>query len=135
MQSISATWSRDVLKREIAPARTFGFAADHPGLMERGHALGADLGNTVVVDGAQIRNLGGLRYRDEFVRHKMLDAIGDLYLAGWPIRGNYEGYRPGHTLNVKLIKRLFEQPSDAWTLVPPLASRSTSPPRILERCP
>lgn len=135
MQSISATWSRDVLKREIAPARTFGFAADHTGLMERGHALGADLGNTVVVDGAQIRNLGGLRYRDEFVRHKMLDAIGDLYLAGWPIRGNYEGYRPGHTLNVKLIKRLFEQPSDAWTLVPPLASRPTSPPRILERCP
>jgi UDP-3-O-[3-hydroxymyristoyl] N-acetylglucosamine deacetylase len=133
MQSVSATWNRTLLTREIAPARTFGFASDHSALMERGHALGADLGNTIVVEGKEIRNLGGLRYEDEFVRHKMLDAIGDLYLAGWPIQANYEGYKPGHTLNVKLLRKLFEVRSDAWTLVPPLAPRSGSLPPNLDR--
>ncbi|HTS53247.1 MAG TPA: UDP-3-O-acyl-N-acetylglucosamine deacetylase [Burkholderiales bacterium] len=119
MQSIAAAaWNEDFLKRDIAPARTFGFAADHAALMQRGHALGADLGNTVVVDGGRIRNPGGLRYRDEFVRHKLLDAIGDLYLAGCPIRANYEGFRPGHGLNVSLLRKVFEQNSDAWALVP-----------------
>jgi len=133
MQSISTTWNPDVLKREIAPARTFGFVGDHVELKQRGHALGADLGNTLVVDGAEIRNLGGLRYRDEFVRHKMLDAIGDLHLAGWPILANYEGYRPGHTLNVRLLRKLFEQYSDAWKLVPPVAPKGSSPPPTLRR--
>jgi UDP-3-O-[3-hydroxymyristoyl] N-acetylglucosamine deacetylase len=123
MQSIGATWNEDFLKREIAPARTFGFAAEHAGLMQRGHALGADLANTVVVDGGRIRNPGGLRYRDEFVRHKLLDAIGDLYLAGCPIRANYEGFRPGHGLNVRLLRKVFEQNSDAWALVPARARK------------
>jgi UDP-3-O-[3-hydroxymyristoyl] N-acetylglucosamine deacetylase len=123
MQSIGAAWNQDFLKREIAPARTFGFAAEHAGLMERGHALGADLTNTVVVDGGQIRNPGGLRYQDEFVRHKLLDAIGDLYLAGWPIRANYEGFKPGHGLHVELLRKVFEQDSDAWALVPARARK------------
>jgi len=128
MQSIATAWNRDLLKREIAPARTFGFAAEHGAMKERGHALGADLTNTVVVDGDQIRNPGGLRYQDEFVRHKMLDAIGDLYLAGWPIRANYDGYKPGHALNVKLLRQLLGQSSDAWTLVPSrTVKRSESP--------
>ncbi len=135
MQSIGTAWNRDFLKREIAPARAFGFAADHAGLMERGHALGADLANTVVVDGKQIRNPGGLRYRDEFVRHKLLDAIGDLYLAGWPIRANYEGFRPGHGLNVRLLRKVFEQDSDAWALVPARARKrieSETPAALLQ---
>jgi UDP-3-O-[3-hydroxymyristoyl] N-acetylglucosamine deacetylase len=118
MQSVGTAWDRELLKREIAPARTFGFAADHGALKERGHALGADLTNTVVVDGDQIRNPGGLRYKDEFARHKVLDAIGDLYLAGWPIRANYDGFKPGHGLNVKLLGKALGQSSDAWTLVP-----------------
>jgi len=118
MQSIATAWDRDLLMREIAPARTFGFAADHAELMKRGHALGADVGNTVVVDGECIRNPDGLRFPDEFVRHKLLDAIGDLYLAGWPIRANYEGFKPGHALNLRLLSKLMGQQSDAWVLVP-----------------
>ena len=81
--------------------------------MQKGHALGADMDNTVVVDGDQIRNVGGLRYRDEFVRHKVLDAIGDLALAGWPIRADYEAFKPGHALHARLLSRLFEQGSRA----------------------
>jgi UDP-3-O-[3-hydroxymyristoyl] N-acetylglucosamine deacetylase len=123
MQSIGVAWNQEFLKREIASARTFGFTADHGGLMESGHALGADLTNTVVVDGERIRNPEGLRYQDEFVRHKVLDAIGDLYLAGWPIRANYEGLRPGHGLNVRLLRKVFEQDSDAWALVPARARK------------
>jgi UDP-3-O-[3-hydroxymyristoyl] N-acetylglucosamine deacetylase len=118
MQSLGVVWQRGLLRREVALARTFGFAADHERLMERGHALGADLGNTVVVDGEFIRNAGGLRYRDECVRHKMLDAIGDLSLAGFPIRADYEGYKPGHSLNAKLLKAVFERDSGAWAFAP-----------------
>ncbi len=125
MQSVCAAWNQDFLKREIAPARTFGFAAEHAALMDPGHALGAHLPHTRVVDSEQIHNLGGLRYRDEFVKHKLLDAIGDLYLAGWPIRANYDGFKPGHGLNVRLLRKVFEQNSDAWTLVPARARKRT----------
>ncbi len=118
MQSLGAAWNRDFLKREIAPARTFGFAAEHAGILDRGYALEAHLTSTRVVDREQIHNPGGLRYRDEFVRHKLLDAIGDLYLAGWPIRANYDGFKPGHGLNVQLLRKVFEQDSDAWALIP-----------------
>ena len=131
MQSVATAWDRDLLKREIAPARTFGFVADHAELMKRGHAFGADLANTVAVDGEHILNPDGLRFPDEFVRHKVLDAIGDLYLAGWPIRANYEGFKPGHALNLRLLNKLMGQQSDAWVLVPsrdvkrtPCASRT-----------
>jgi len=108
MQSIATAWDRDLLKREIAPARTFGPAADHA----------AELGSTVVVDGEHIRDPDGLRFPDEFVRHKVLDAIGDLYLAGWPIRANYDGFKPGHALNLRLLSKLMGQQSDDWVLVP-----------------
>lgn len=118
MQSVGILWEHNLLKRELASARTFGFAADHAKLMQKGHALGADMDNTVVVDGDQIRNVGGLRYRDEFVRHKVLDAIGDLSLAGWPIRADYEAFKPGHALHARLLSRLFELGSDAYGLVP-----------------
>jgi UDP-3-O-[3-hydroxymyristoyl] N-acetylglucosamine deacetylase len=118
MQSVATAWDRDLLQREIAPARTFGFVADHAELMKRGHAFGADLANTVAVDGEHILNPDGLRFPDEFVRHKVLDAIGDLYLAGWPIRANYEGFKPGHALNLRLLNKLMGQQSDAWVLVP-----------------
>jgi len=66
-----------------------------------------------------------LRFEDEFVRHKVLDAIGDLYLAGWPIRANYDGFKPGHGLNVKLLRQALGQGSDAWTLVPSRAVKRT----------
>jgi len=123
MQSLGAAWNQDFLKREIAPARTFGFAAEHAASIDRGKALGADLISPPVVDSEQTDNPVGMRYRDEFVRHKLLDAIGDLYLAGWPIRANYDGFKPGHALNVRLLRKVFEQNSDAWTLVPARAPR------------
>jgi UDP-3-O-[3-hydroxymyristoyl] N-acetylglucosamine deacetylase len=118
MQSVALLWERNLLKRELASARTFGFASDHAKLMQQGHALGADMDNTVVVDGDQIRNVGGLRYRDEFVRHKVLDAIGDLSLAGWPIRADYEAFKPGHALHARLLRLLLAQGSAAYRLVP-----------------
>jgi len=124
MQSVIAAWNDDFFRREIAPARSFGFAVDHAALLERGHARGADLSNTVVVDGEQIRNPGGLRYPDEFVRHKVLDAIGDLSLGGWPMRATYVGFKPGHALHARLLRKLFEQELDAWTLVPSLTDWS-----------
>jgi UDP-3-O-[3-hydroxymyristoyl] N-acetylglucosamine deacetylase len=128
VQSVIAPWNEDFFRREIAPARTFGFVTDHAALMERGHARGADLTNTVVMDGEQIRNPGGLRYPDEFVRHKILDAIGDLSLCGWPVRATYVGFKPGHALHARLLRKLFEQEQDAWTLVPSLEQWSALTP-------
>lgn len=125
MQSVGLAWKRDLLAREIAPARTFGFAEKHHALKALGYALGADVSNTVVVDGKRVCNPGGLRYTDEFVRHKALDAIGDLYLAGWPIRANYDGYKPGHGLNVALLRKALGRGSEAWALVPSRSAKRT----------
>ena len=79
-------------------------------------ALGGSLDNAVVVDGDKVLNDGGLRYDDEFVRHKVLDAVGDLYLAGAPIRGHYQGFRAGHQITNKLLQTLFADPT-AWRIV------------------
>jgi UDP-3-O-[3-hydroxymyristoyl] N-acetylglucosamine deacetylase len=103
-------------RSEIAPARTFGFLEDVAAMQARGLALGGSLDNAVVVSGDIVMNEGGLRFADEFVRHKTLDALGDLYLAGAPILGSYKAKRAGHGLNNRLLKALFAD-ADAWRIV------------------
>ena len=94
-------------KTDIAAARTFGFEKDVKHLRSNGLALGGSLDNAVVVGENEILNKDGLRYTDEFVRHKILDSIGDLYLAGSPIIGYFYGNKSGHYLNNQLLRKLF----------------------------
>lgn len=94
-------------RREIARARTFGFVSDVEKLWEAGYALGSSLENSVAIDGDTVLNPEGLRYADEFVRHKALDAVGDLSLAGAPLIGLYRTYRPGHKLNAAALDALL----------------------------
>jgi UDP-3-O-[3-hydroxymyristoyl] N-acetylglucosamine deacetylase len=94
-------------RAEIAKARTFGFVCDVKKLWAAGFALGSNLDNSVAIDGDRVLNPEGLRYRDEFVRHKALDALGDLSLAGAPILGAYVAHRPGHSLNAAMLAALF----------------------------
>jgi len=101
--------------KEVSRARTFGFMSQYEMLRERNLALGGSLNNAVVVDDYGILNEDGLRYEDEFVKHKILDAIGDLYLMG-SIIGAYEGYKAGHTLNNALLHQLLVQ-EKAWEYV------------------
>lgn len=103
-------------RNEIASARTFGFMRDVETLWKSGLALGASLENTVAIGDDRIMNPEGLRYPQEFVRHKMLDAIGDLTLAGSPLLGAYRSVRGGHRLNAHVLKALFAD-ADAWTMV------------------
>lgn len=114
-------------KSEIARARTFGFLHELEHLNANGLARGGSLDNAVVLNGGKVLNRGGLRYRDEFVRHKILDAIGDLSLAGFPIIGAYEGRRAGHGLNNRLLKTLFETPA-AFEIVTPGVHRMPASP-------
>lgn len=99
--------------RDIAYARTFGFARDVETLKAMGLARGGSLDNAVVIDGDEIVNPEGLRSDDEFIRHKLLDAVGDLMLAGAPIAGLYEARQPGHAMNNKLVRALLDRP-EAW---------------------
>lgn len=105
--------SRAAFLKEISEARTYGFLKDVEQLHAVGRGLGASYENTVVIDGGRVMNGEGLRFADEFVRHKILDAIGDLALAGAPILGRYEADQPGHALNAMLLKALFDAPH-AW---------------------
>ena len=116
LQEICITLVNGTFKKEIARARTFGFAHEVEALRAAGLALGGSLDNAVVVDGDKVLNAGGLRYEDEFVRHKVLDAVGDLYLSGAPIRGHYRGVRAGHELTNKLLQTMFAD-SAAWRVV------------------
>jgi len=102
-----------IFASEIAPARTFGFAADIDELRSQGLALGGSLQNAVVLDDDGVVNDEGLRFTDEFVRHKVLDCLGDLALAEMPIFGHFYAYRPGHRLNVALLREMFAN-RDAW---------------------
>lgn len=104
------TVSLDRFRADIARARTYGFLHEVESLHAVGLARGASLLNAVVVSGEAIVNAEGLRYTDEFVRHKALDAIGDLYLAGAPIIGRFEGIRSGHRMNHRLLAALFAAP-------------------------
>ena len=113
-QSISVGLGNGAFKRELARARTFGFLHEVEELRAAGLARGGSLDNAVVVSGDRVLNEGGLRYDDEFVRHKALDAIGDLYLAGAPLRGHFYGRRSGHGTNNALLRALFAD-ADAWS--------------------
>ncbi|MGN0862185.1 MAG: UDP-3-O-acyl-N-acetylglucosamine deacetylase [Stenotrophomonas koreensis] len=99
--------------KEIARARTFGFMRDLEYMRERNLGLGGSMDNAIVLDEFRVLNEDGLRFADEFVRHKILDAIGDLYLSGGQILGAYEGYKSGHALNNKLARALLADAS-AW---------------------
>ena len=99
--------------REVSRARTFGFMRDLEYMRERNLGLGGSMDNAIVLDEFRVLNDDGLRYADEFVRHKILDAVGDLYLAGHPILGAYEGFKSGHALNNKLVRALLAERS-AW---------------------
>jgi len=103
-------------RRELSRARTFGFMKDVERLWAAGLALGASLENTVAIGDDRVINREGLRFTDEFVRHKALDAVGDLALAGAPILGSFRSYRGGHRLNALVLKALFADP-DAWTMI------------------
>jgi UDP-3-O-[3-hydroxymyristoyl] N-acetylglucosamine deacetylase len=117
-------------KADLARARTFGFVQEVEQLRAMGLARGGSLENAVVLGADRILNDDGLRYDDEFVRHKALDALGDLYLAGGPILGRYEGCRSGHALNNRLLHALFADKSAfAWTTYP--KSREAQP-RVAE---
>ena len=111
-QRFSFLFSPDSFRREIAPARTFGFLRELEQLkkMDRGH--GASLENTLAVDGDRVINAGLMRFPDEFVRHKILDAIGDMALAGAPLIARFEGVRSGHALNNALLRALFADPAN-----------------------
>jgi UDP-3-O-[3-hydroxymyristoyl] N-acetylglucosamine deacetylase len=98
---------------DIANARTFGFLADVDRMRAAGLGLGASMANAVVVDSGRVVNPEGLRFDDEFVRHKLLDAIGDLSLAGAPICGRFVADQPGHALNARLVRALLDTP-EAW---------------------
>jgi UDP-3-O-[3-hydroxymyristoyl] N-acetylglucosamine deacetylase len=115
-QALALDIDADVFKREIARARTFGFIRDVSKLWGAGFALGASFENTLVVSEARVLNPEGLRFADEFVRHKALDAIGDLALAGAPLIGAYRSVRGGHKLNHAVVNALLADPS-AWTTV------------------
>ncbi|SFS14389.1 UDP-3-O-acyl-N-acetylglucosamine deacetylase [Yoonia litorea] len=102
--------------RELCDSRTFCRSADVEAMRANGLALGGSVENAVVVDGEKVLTPGGLRHSDEAVRHKMLDALGDLYTAGAPILGRYTGRRAGHAMTNKLLRALFDTP-DAWRWV------------------
>ena len=106
-------WSVPSYVKDICRARTFGFLSDYEKLREMDLAKGGSLNNAVVVDDYRIVNEDGLRFEDEFVKHKILDAVGDLYLLGCGLIGAYEGYKSGHALNNLLLRELMAQ-QDAW---------------------
>ncbi len=102
--------------KDIARARTFGFTKDVEMMRANGLALGGGLDNAIVMDDYKVLNSDGLRYDDEFVKHKILDAMGDLYLVGKPLLAAYSAFRSGHALNNKLLRELLSR-TDAWELV------------------
>ncbi|NLG60149.1 MAG: UDP-3-O-acyl-N-acetylglucosamine deacetylase [Gammaproteobacteria bacterium] len=109
-------FSTEAYIREVSRARTFGFMRDLEFMRERNLGLGGSMDNAIVLDEFRVLNEDGLRYANEFVRHKILDAIGDLYLAGYPILGAFEGFKSGHALNNKLVRALLAEES-AWEIV------------------
>jgi len=113
VQSRKDTFTGDCFIKTYANSRTFGRLEDIEKLRSLGFARGGSLENAVVVDGAHVLNAGGLRHKDEFVRHKMLDAVGDLALAGAPVLGRYCGVKSGHDMTNRLLHKLFETPK-AW---------------------
>jgi UDP-3-O-[3-hydroxymyristoyl] N-acetylglucosamine deacetylase len=112
-QFATVDFSSTSFVREVSRARTFGFLRDIEMLRQKELALGGSLDNAVVVDNYRVMNDDGLRYEDEFVKHKILDAIGDLYLLGHSLIGAFNGHKSGHALNNRLLRELISQ-RDAW---------------------
>lgn len=115
-QRVEFDMSRGNYSRDIARARTFGFTKDFEMMRAKGLALGGGLDNAIVMDDYKVINSDGLRYDDEFVKHKILDAMGDLYLVGKPMLASYTAFRSGHALNNKLLRELLSHP-DAYEIV------------------
>ena len=109
-QSVVFDMDTDVYTRDIARARTFGFTRDVEMMRANGLALGGGLDNAIVMDDYKVLNNDGLRYDDEFVKHKILDAMGDLYLLGRPLLASYSAFRSGHAMNNRLLRQLLSQP-------------------------
>ena len=113
--SVEIDFFKDSYVNQISRARTFGFMQEVEYLRSNGLARGGSLDNAIVLDEYKILNDEGLRYSDEFVRHKILDAIGDLYMIGMPIIGKFTAYKSGHELNNKLLRLMLDQKTK-WTI-------------------
>jgi UDP-3-O-[3-hydroxymyristoyl] N-acetylglucosamine deacetylase len=112
-QRASMDFSTTAFLREISRARTFGFMRDLEQMRARDLALGGTMDNAIVLDEYRVLNEDGLRFEDEFVKHKILDAIGDLYLLGHTLIGEFSGYKSGHALNNRLLRALIAE-QGAW---------------------
>ncbi len=110
-QSVCVDFAQTSYIQELSRARTYGFMQDVEAMRSQGLALGGSLDNAIVMDEFRVLNSDGLRYDNEFVKHKVLDAIGDLYLLGHPIIGAYSGHKSGHALNNALLRRLLAEPT------------------------
>lgn len=115
-QQASVNFSTTSFVKEVSRARTFGFMGDLEALRAAGLARGGGLDNAIVLDDYRVLNEDGLRYEDEFVKHKVLDAIGDLYLLGHPLIGAFSAYKSGHALNNRLLRKLVETEA-AWEII------------------
>ena len=115
-QQVVFDMSEGIYSRDIARARTFGFTKDVEMMRANGLALGGGLDNAIVMDDYKVLNADGLRYDDEFVKHKILDAMGDLYIVGKPLLAAYTAFRSGHAMNNRLLRELLSQP-DAYEVV------------------
>jgi len=115
-QTYAYNWSQETFLQEIAPARTFGFLREVKALWAAGLGLGGSLQNTLILSDEGLLNEDGLRFTDEFVRHKVLDLIGDMMLLGLPVIGEIEAVRSGHALHARLVSRILESPEN-WVLV------------------
>ena len=121
-QRVEFDFSDNQYKRDIARARTFGFTKDVDAMRARGLTLGGSMENAIVVDDQRVLNSDGLRYDDEFVKHKILDAIGDMYIAGRPLLAAYSAFRSGHALNNRLLRALLDDPAAYEIVTFPRAS-------------
>lgn len=115
-QSVTVDFAETSYLKEIARARTFGFMQDIENLREDGLALGGGLDNAVVLDEYRVLNVEGLRFADEFIRHKLLDAVGDLYLLGRPMLASFSAHKSGHALNNRLLRKLLAESSAMQTV-------------------
>lgn len=130
-QTVSIDLGRQSYVQEVSRARTFGFMRDVESLRSAGLARGGTLDNAVVMDDYRVLNEGGLRYADEFVKHKVLDAVGDLYLAGHPLLAAFTAYKSGHGLNNKLLRALLADGTAwEWASFPDEASTPAALPRL-----
>lgn len=126
-QTASFSFSSTAFIKEVSRARTFGFLSDYEQLRESNLALGASMDNTIALDQFKVVNQDGLRYQDEFAKHKILDVIGDLYLLGHQVLGECSGYKSGHNLNQMLLREIISNPA-CYELVS--FEGSKNPPRM-----